>query len=121
MTDASMVDLSKKYYAVHVQVSNFLNGIHYIPFADEDIKQMRQEYERDSSGYWFYNGDCLRIHMVQYLKRKFGYDIRTDADFSLLMHGDFEPVDMAFIINHPCGEDGGMIFWYDEETPIYKY
>jgi hypothetical protein len=44
-----MIDFNKTYYAVHVQASNALNGIHYIPFTDEDIARMRQEYKTESS------------------------------------------------------------------------
>ena len=121
MTDASMVDLSKKYYAVHVQVSNFLNGIHYIPFIDEDIEQMQKEYEKCSADYWFYNGDYLRKFMATYLKQKFGYNSHADAYFSVLIVGDFEPVGMDAIIQNPIGEDGGSLLWYNDETPIYKY
>ena len=116
-----MIDLNKKYYAVHVQASNFLNGIHYIPFTDEDIERMQKEYETESPGYWFYMGDYLRKYMATYLKQKFGYDSHADVDFSVLIGGDFEPVGMDAIIQNQIGEDGGSLLWYDAETPIYKY
>ena len=116
-----MIDLSKKYYAVHVQASNFLNGIHYIPFTDEAIELMQNDYVwMHTHGYWFYNGDYLRDYMETYLKQKFGYNIHADADFSALISGNFKPVDMKTVINNPCGEDGGVLLWYDDKTPIYK-
>ena len=102
MTDASMVDLSKKYYAVHVQASNFLNGIHYIPFPDEVIERMRREYAPVKSELnWYYDGEYLTNLMRQYLMEKFSYDAHEDDRFWVMMHGDMEPVDMEAIINEP--------------------
>lgn len=97
-----MVDLSKKYYAVHIQASNFLNGIHYIPFPDELIELMRREYALTKlEANWYYEGEYLESFVRLYLMEKFSYDVREDERFFVMMHGDMEPVDMAAIINEP--------------------
>ena len=76
MTDVNMVDLSKKYYAVHVDAGNNLQGIHYIPFSDADIERMKREFdETNEPGEWMYSGACLRAFMSRYLKEKFDYDM----------------------------------------------
>lgn len=103
-----------KYYAVHVDADNNLQGIHYIPFSDADIEQMKQEYEREKGPYWFYYGDYLQDFMRKYCRAKFAYDIDRDESFSALIDGSFEPIDMHAII------DSSSLFWYDENTPIYK-
>ena len=98
-----MIDLSKKYYAVHVQASNFLNGIHYIPFQDEVIELMRREYAPVKSEVnWYYDGECLESLVRLYLMEKFSYDVREDERYMVMMHGDMEPVDMQAIINEPA-------------------
>ena len=103
MTDATMVDLSKKYYAVHVQASNFLNGIHYIPFTDEDIVQMQKECVNiEPNVLWHYQGEYLWDHLERYFRDKFSYDILPDTQFDAFTDGAFQPVDMPSIINAPA-------------------
>ncbi|MBO4519501.1 MAG: hypothetical protein J5704_05635 [Paludibacteraceae bacterium] len=98
-----MVDLSKKYYAVHVQASNFLNGIHYIPFIDEDIEQMQKEcVNLAPHELWHYQGECLLDYMEHYFRDKFSYDVLSDAQFDAFADGAFQPVDMPAIINTPA-------------------
>ena len=115
MPDVYMIDLSKRYYAVHVDArDNYLQGIHYIPFSDEDIERMKQDYEREKGQYWFYFGTFLRNFMKKYCRSKFAYEIDRDGSFSALVDGSFEPIDMQAIIDSPS------LFWYDENTPIYR-
>ena len=98
-----MIDLSQKYYAVHVQASNFLNGIHYIPFPDEVIELMRREYAPVKSEVnWYYDGEYLESLVRLYLMEKFSYDAHEDERFWVMMHGDMEPIDMEAIINEPA-------------------
>ena len=97
-----MVDLSKTYYAVHVQASNALNGIHYIPFADEDIEQMRKEcVDIEPHVLWHYQGKYLHTYLKRYFRAKFSYDIFADEQFDAFTDGAFQPVDMEAIINEP--------------------
>lgn len=77
-----------KYYAVHVDSSNYLQGIHYIPFSDANIKQMKQD------------NSCLQDYMSRYLKEKFNYDIQSDVVGRVYMF-DFDPMDMEAIIHTP--------------------
>lgn len=97
-----MIDLSKNYYAVHVQASNSLNGIHYIPLTDEDIELMRQEcVSIEPPMLWHYQGEYLQNYLERYFRNKFSYDILTDAQFDAFTDGSFQPVDMEAIINEP--------------------
>ena len=77
-----------KYYAVHVDSSNYLQGIHYIPFSDANIEQMKQD------------NSCLQDYMSRYLKEKFDYDIQSDVVGRVYMF-DFDPMDMEAIIHTP--------------------
>ena len=96
-----MIDLSKKYYAVHVQTSNSLNGIHYIPFTDEDIEQMERDFHAENSRYYHYEGEYLREYMKRYLKEKFSFDCCEDANCVVYIDGSFSPVNMEAIIKSP--------------------
>jgi hypothetical protein len=96
-----MVDLSKKYYAVHVDAGNNLQGIHYIPFSDADIERMKREFdETNEPGEWMYSGACLHAFMSRYLKEKFDYDIQADVVGRVYMF-DFDPMDMEAIVHTP--------------------
>ena len=101
MPNVNMVDLSKKYYAVHVDAGNNLQGIHYIPFSDADIERMKREFdETNEPGEWMYSGACLRAFMSRYLKEKFDYDIQADVVGRVYMF-DFDPMDMEAIVHTP--------------------
>ena len=82
------MDSRSKYYAVHVDAGNNLQGIHYIPFSDADIERMKH----DNSG--------LQNYMSRYLKVKFDYDIQSDAVGQVYMF-DFDPMDMEAIVHTP--------------------
>lgn len=78
-----------KYYAVHVDAGNsILQGIHYVPFSDTDIEQIKQD------------NSCLQDYMRRYLKEKFDYDIQSDVVGRVYMF-DFDPMDMEAIIHTP--------------------
>ena len=78
-----------KYYAVHVDAGNsILQGIHYVPFSDANIEQMKQD------------NSCLQDYMRRYLKEKFDYDIQSDVVGRVYMF-DFDPMDMEAIIHTP--------------------
>ena len=102
MPNVNMVDLSKKYYAVHVQASNFLNGIHYIPFTDEEIECMKKECVNvEPQVLWHYHGEYLLDYLKRYFKDKFSYDVFSDTQFDAFTDGELRPVDMGAIVNKP--------------------
>lgn len=89
-----------KYYAVHVDAESRLRGIHYVPFSDEQIAKLKQDYEDDMDKYGASDFVLLGDIMAQYLLDKFPYDWHPDTEFSAWMNG-FEPVDMNSILRTP--------------------
>ena len=82
-----------KYYAVHVDAENKLRGVHYVPFTDEEIAKLKQEYDEDMTEYGATDFEYLNDYMAQYLLDNFPCDWNSDFEFMTWMDS-FEPVNM---------------------------
>lgn len=89
-----------QFYAVHVDSESRLRGVHYVPFSDEEIAKLKQEYNEDMALYGTTDFVFLHEYMAQYLLDKFPYDWQKDNDFSVWIDS-FEPVNMDAIFNTP--------------------